>query len=193
MRLVNHDFKFDVAPASHGAERIRPLRHKTGKVHLLSVQVEFAALIFAEIEYLVNQTVEYAHILIGYFHKCLLRRGQVASSYKLLHRFGNQCQRCAEVMRHIGEKHQLGLCSLFELPVELPLQVTLFLKLAVLRHKFRLMTLVRPERTQQQENHPTQQHQYHHCGIHERGLRRVPLPEIIDLRFEFLKLRRLLA
>ena len=89
--------------------------------------IQFAVFIFAKIKYLVDKTLKNLRVFIGDSYKSLLLRSEVFSRCKLRHGFGDECERRAEVVRHVGEEHKLRLCGILELLVEKFLLVALFL------------------------------------------------------------------
>ena len=84
-------------------------------MHLREIDIELAVFIFAEVEYLVYQPAEYPDILVSYLHQNLLLWGEVFGPDKLLYRLGYQCQRCAQVMRDVGEEDEFRLSGGVEL------------------------------------------------------------------------------
>ena len=46
-------------------ERLEPVANGIGEVDCLEVECEFAALVFAEVEYLVDEAQQHLHVLVG--------------------------------------------------------------------------------------------------------------------------------
>ena len=92
------DLKMYVMLPRHRAERLRPFGDHPAEIDLFKAQVEFAVFIFTEVKYLVDKATQYLDIFIGYLHKGVLLRGEIGSVDHLLDRFGNESERCAQVV-----------------------------------------------------------------------------------------------
>ncbi len=92
------DRQLDVALARQGSERLYPILYQRLYISLLKIQSKFTVLILSEIKYLVDQTAEYAYVLVGYLHQCMLLCGEIRRVSHLFHRLGNECQWSAQVM-----------------------------------------------------------------------------------------------
>ncbi len=171
-------------PPGSLSERLGPFTQQRAQIGLPAVELQLAALIFAEIENLVYKAVEYLDVLAGKEHEGVLLRGEIRGLRKLVNRLGNQCQRRAQVVRHRGVEYQFCLCGLLELAVQALLEVALLLKQAVLSHESLLVALALPESTQKQKQSKKQQHCYGYGAIEQKRLGRMALPVFVDLPFE---------
>ena len=113
-------------------ERLGPLFHQAGEPYLLARQFKLAVFILAEVEDLVDEPFENPDILAGYAHEVVLQGRKVVGVHHLFHRFCNQRERCAQVVRHVGEEHQFRLRGGLQLRVEFLLFVALLFEQLVL-------------------------------------------------------------
>ena len=150
---VQVELQFYVARAGKREERFGPFTHQRCDVGFLSVNLQFTVFVFSEIENLIDETLENAYVFVGKTHESVLLGSEVGSGKQLLHRLGNESERGAQVVRHVGEEHQLRLCGSFQLCVEFLLHIALLLKQFVLVQKFALVAFSLPESVQQQKQH----------------------------------------
>ena len=93
------------------------------KIHFHKVQVKLSVLELTEIQYLIDKTLQNAHITVSNLHHHPLRVRQVWRMHKLANRLGYQRKRCAQIVRHIGEEYELRIGGVAQLTVQLLLLV----------------------------------------------------------------------
>ena len=79
------------------------------------MQIHTSVLYLTEIKYLIDQIQQHAHILANQLQHPTGLSFDRSITQQLLHRVGNECQRCPEIMRDIGKKDQLGMSRRFQL------------------------------------------------------------------------------
>ena len=93
---------------------------------------------------MVDEAADDFQVLVGEFGEGELPGREVGGGGKLRHGLGDEGEGRAEVVGHVGEKHEFRLRGLLELLVEPRLLVAFLLELAVLEHEFLLMPAVLP-------------------------------------------------
>ena len=97
------------------------------------MQIQFAMLIFLEIKDLIDQSLQDSDIFRGNVQQRFLLACEVMGLRQLLYRLGNQGERCAQVVRDVGEEVQFGLGSPVQLLIQRFLLVSLLFQQFVLR------------------------------------------------------------
>ena len=179
-----------VAAARAAAERVYPVGNGLGEVGLGKVEGHLAVFVFAEIEDLVDEAADDFQVLMGELGEGELPGREVGGGGKLRHGLGDEGEGRAEVVGHVGEKHEFRLRGLLELLVEPRLLVAFLLELAVLEHELLLMPAVLPVGPEEQEAHAEEQDDDGHAGVEERGLHVVLRPIVVDFSLEELDFPR---
>ena len=178
------DVEVDVLAVGEGAEGVAPLGKRVAQVELAQAQLQFAILEFTEVEHLVDEPQQHRHVFVDDVEQKALVLVEVLALAELVYRVGNECERCAEVVRHVGEESQFGMGGIFELAREGDELVALFLELPFLVRQFGIEPVFGPEGPHDNHEQDTHQHQNHDTGIEEHALGRVAHQEGVELTVE---------
>ena len=107
VRKLGLECEPDVALAGQRIERLHPVGHGGTEVDFGELERQLAVLVLAEVKYLIDEALQYLQVLVGDFDEGMLLRREVVGAGNLVDGLGDERQRRAQVVRDVGEEHQL--------------------------------------------------------------------------------------